>query len=901
MAIRHLSKTHFDTADAVEMPAGTTAQRPGSPVAGMFRYNTDDNQFEGYTTEWGAIAGSGGGGSGTLEIEKNILTGNGSNTAFSTTSTIDSENNIQVYISGVYQSKDNFSTSGSTVTFTTAPPNGASVEIIHFKSVVGRVQVDTFTGDASDTTFDLSTAINSENNTQVFIDGAYQSKNSYSTSAATITFSAAPPDGSVIEVVHVIPDSEGGIEWDAAVKTSSFTALANYGYFVDTTSSAVTVTLPSSPGVGNIVSVIDCAGNAATNKITITSSDDIENQSEDRHINYNKGAVELVYSGSARGWLVASAANETASALAGIPDLEVDFLVVAGGGGGGAGLNVSTIGNGGGGGAGGLRTSYGSTSGGGSNAEDTLSLTVSTNYTVTVGEGGTGADAPSSGTGTNPTKGQDSVFSTITSIGGGHGHSYLGSSAGVNGGSGGGDAYSGKTPGTGTANQGYAGGDSYDSGYDYNGGGGGGASQAGANATAAKGGDGGDGLAVSITGSSVTYAGGGGGSNGNNQNTSSDVGAGGAGGGGVGAGGNNPGGNGSANTGGGGGAGGNNGVSGSAVPAADGGDGGSGVVILRYPQEYFIHSPSTLTSTTTIVGTDKVTTFTSGTGNITFETTQDPNRFDINYLVVAGGGSGGSNSAGGGGAGGLRTSYGSTSGGGVSAESSLSLVASANYTVTVGAGAAAVSYNNDGLQGSNSTFSIVTSIGGGGGHRYDLNETSGGSGGGGNSTTGGSGTPGQGFNGGINSSDNVSYTTGGGGGGASAVGGNASSSSGGNGGAGLSVSITGSAATYAGGGGGAGDSRSSRAGGTGGSGGGGNGGYNGANGLSAGSSNTGGGGGGNGYSSGSSAAGGSGVVILRYPNTRTISIGAGLTGTTATDGTDKVTTFTAGTGTISFT
>ena len=61
---------------------------------------------------------------------------------------------------------------------------------------------------------------------------------------------------------------------------------------------------------------------------------------------------------------------------------------------------------------------------------------------------------------------------------------------------------------------------------------------------------------------------------------------------------------------------------------------------------------------------------------------------------------------------------------------------------------------------------------------------------------------------------------------------------------------------------------------------------------------------GGGYGAGEGAAtggsGGSGVVILRYPNTKTITIGSGLTGTTATDGNDKVTSFTAGTGNISF-
>jgi hypothetical protein len=46
--------------------------------------------------------------------------------------------------------------------------------------------------------------------------------------------------------------------------------------------------------------------------------------------------------------------------------------------------------------------------------------------------------------------------------------------------------------------------------------------------------------------------------------------------------------------------------------------------------------------------------------------------------------------------------------------------------------------------------------------------------------------------------------------------------------------------------------------------------------------------------------GGSGLVIVRYPSSLTINIGAGLTGTTATSGGNKVTTFTAGTGTVSF-
>jgi len=47
--------------DAVVVPVGTTGERP-TPAAGMFRYNTTEGKFEGYTTEWGEIGGGGGGG-----------------------------------------------------------------------------------------------------------------------------------------------------------------------------------------------------------------------------------------------------------------------------------------------------------------------------------------------------------------------------------------------------------------------------------------------------------------------------------------------------------------------------------------------------------------------------------------------------------------------------------------------------------------------------------------------------------------------------------------------------------------------------------------------------------------------------------------------------------------------
>ena len=361
---------------------------------------------------------------------------------------------------------------------------------------------------------------------------------------------------------------EIGTDWQATPKTANFTAVAGEGYFVDTTSAAITITLPSSPTAGDEVSLVDYGANASTNNITITSSDNIEGAADDLTLSTDKISKTLVYSDATKGWLVTTDAGAEPPA----PDLTVYSLVVAGGGGGGVCLG-STAG-GGGGGAGGLRTSYGSTSGGGSDAEASLSLFTATNYTVTVGAGGAGK----SGDNIPGSKGSDSDFATINSDGGGGGGGNT--IEGQSGGSGGGGMESNGVGRSGTSGEGYAGGDGTETGD--RGGGGGGASSAGSGAT------GGSGLSVSITGSAVTYASGG-----------NAI-----------AGGSNPSGNAASNTG-------NGGISGGSYSQS----GGSGIVVVRYPDYYDITVGSGLITGTlnTSVGADeKYTTFTAGTGTITF-------------------------------------------------------------------------------------------------------------------------------------------------------------------------------------------------------------------------------------------------------------------------------------------
>jgi hypothetical protein len=235
-----------------------------------------------------------------------------------------------------------------------------------------------------------------------------------------------------------------------------------------------------------------------------------------------------------------------------------DVLVVAGGGAGGSH-------HAGGGGAGGYRYE--------------TNVAVSGNQTVTVGNGGLSVQA----TDIRGANGQNSVFGSITAIGGGGGGAWSGDPTrnGSAGGSGGGGSLgpSGSTwsnGGTGTSGQGNNGGRGrHDS--NHVGGGGGGAGAAGADGswgTGSRGGAGGGGLSNSITGVTKFYAGGGGGGSGE----SNPGGTGGNGGGGFGGTYMYKASDGIANTGGGGG--------GGWSVSFMGGHGGSGVVVVRFPLSF---------------------------------------------------------------------------------------------------------------------------------------------------------------------------------------------------------------------------------------------------------------------------------------------------------------------------
>jgi len=401
----------------------------------------------------------------------------------------------------------------------------------------------------------------------------------------------------------------GTVDWDTgSIKTTTFTAVSGNGYFVNTTGGGITVNLPAG-SAGDIVGLKDYANTWDNNAVTLNpnGSDKIGGGADtDPTLEAEGGSVLLVYVDTTQGWLateqsvtaspsgienfiVASGGNScgttgnykwhkftspgtfTVSSLATAPaNDEVSYLVVAGGGGASGMDNFSSTG-GGGGAAGGYRESkspadcYTA-----SPIEGSAAVTVSaTPYPITVGGGGAGGGTNA----VNGTVGSNSIFSTITSAGGGYGGAS--GNTGGSGGSGGGGGATGGSAGTGNSPpvsppQGQNGSGAAPT-QAGGGGGAGGASSSGVN---------GVGTTTQISGSAVLYSeGGGGGNYGASSSPGHSAGSGGNSGYGPFPSPNNPGQPGTANTGGG--AGGGT-TSNTAGPRGTGGAGGSGIVIIRY-------------------------------------------------------------------------------------------------------------------------------------------------------------------------------------------------------------------------------------------------------------------------------------------------------------------------------
>ncbi len=267
----------------------------------------------------------------------------------------------------------------------------------------------------------------------------------------------------------------GTVDWCTTAKTSPFTSVSGKGYFVNTTGGVVTVTLPASPSAGDIVSISDYANTFQTNSVTIgRNSSKINGACTNAVLNTEGEAVTLVYVDGTRGW---KQVNDATLNVTGTPayieatggtvttcgdfkihtfNADATFCVSAGGLPTGSNAVEYLVVAGGGASGGGDRGAGGG--GGGYRFASCFSVTAQ-GYPITIGAGGAAVspnNTPSLTPSTvSPANGNNSIFSSITSTGGGRGGvggmTVPGASPTTHGG---GDGGSGGGGGTGCAQQG---------------------------------------------------------------------------------------------------------------------------------------------------------------------------------------------------------------------------------------------------------------------------------------------------------------------------------------------------------------------------------------------------------------------------------------------------------------
>lgn len=196
--------------------------------------------------------------------------------------------------------------------------------------VIGNFQVcDALTATTTDTyalTVDsVAVSPQSANHCLVSLNGILQAPTtSFTISGSNIVFASALTASDSIDFVMILgnvldlgvpsdgtithskfaSNTGGAVDWQTVITTNT-TMVAGRGYFVDTTSGAITMTLPASAVRGDEVWIIDYAGTFDTNNLTVgRNSHNIQGDASDLTVSTERAGFTLVYVDSTQGWLL---------------------------------------------------------------------------------------------------------------------------------------------------------------------------------------------------------------------------------------------------------------------------------------------------------------------------------------------------------------------------------------------------------------------------------------------------------------------------------------------------------------------------------------------------------------------------------------------------------------------
>ncbi len=227
---------------------------------------------------------------------------------------------VDVYLNGVKQvnGTDVTVTSGDTVTFASALAAGDVVDIVGFGTfnvaAINAANINSGTvpiarigasGTKDNTTFlrgDNTFAVVDTTNASNLSTGTLPNARLSSVPNSALANSGITINGSSVALGGSVTLQED-FSWET--KTSAFNVAASRGYFVDTSSSAITATLPASPTAGDTVRFIDLSATFDTNNLTVArNGKKIQGDASDMTVATERAGFALVFSGDTQGWLL---------------------------------------------------------------------------------------------------------------------------------------------------------------------------------------------------------------------------------------------------------------------------------------------------------------------------------------------------------------------------------------------------------------------------------------------------------------------------------------------------------------------------------------------------------------------------------------------------------------------
>ncbi len=143
-------------------------------------------------------------------------------------------------------------------------------------------------------------------------DSAYVGVRSHATVTGSYTLTMPAATGSADQILVTdgsgnlsFVDNSGGTAWQAVSAAATINVAAGNGYFLNSTSNAITATLPASPSLGDEIAFADYAGTFDSNNLTVArNGKKIQGATADLTVATERAAFTLVFTDDTQGWLL---------------------------------------------------------------------------------------------------------------------------------------------------------------------------------------------------------------------------------------------------------------------------------------------------------------------------------------------------------------------------------------------------------------------------------------------------------------------------------------------------------------------------------------------------------------------------------------------------------------------